>query len=298
MYSKQQLGYIRNNERAALKELKSKENKNIKIELSDNFINSKEFTFEKIDNNGDSGGLLLATNKKEKNQNYIIKHEHYDCACNEYMYYKIANELNINVARVKLVIIDDKKEYFKSDFACAIEYLEDASHVDYNYIMKNKENIKNYDDYFKYLALEALLFEGDGIEILLKNNHIYRIDTTDAFTLNEGDISYLAYDYNSNGINIREFAIKNILERAKVQNNCLLAQWKIAYNNFKEKYKKEYLDIYLNVYSDFLKLNENKVKEWANDIGYIYPNVISAYYIEFIKNLKNKVKTFLDKVGK
>ena len=105
---------------------------------------TSDFTFEKFSNSGDSGDLYLATNKYDCNDKYIIKHEYYDCACNEFMYSKIGNKMGIKIALVKLFVVNDKEKKFKSDFVCGIKYFEDCNHVHFDDIVKNKDNINNW----------------------------------------------------------------------------------------------------------------------------------------------------------
>ena len=211
MYSKKDENKIRNLERENFHKLKNEENKNRNIPLSDDILYISDFNLKKFFNSGDSGNLYLAINKYN-NEKYILKHEFYDCACNEYMYSKIGNKMGIKVAPVKLFVIDDKKNKFKSDFVCGIKYFENCEHVNYNYITKNKRYVSNWKDYFRMLCLEVLFDESDGIEIIKYNNEIYRIDTVAAFTTSYFLIHLLAYDYKYNNINIREFANKTILE--------------------------------------------------------------------------------------
>lgn len=207
MYSKKEQNQIRNFERDNFSKLKQEENKNRNIPISDDILYISNFKLEKFTHYGDSGALYLATNKHNYNEKYILKHEYYDCACNEYMYSKIGNKMGIKIAPVKLFIIDDKKNRFKSDFVCGIKYLENCEHINFSYIEKNKSKIRNWQDFFRFYCLESLFEEDDGSEIVKYKDEIYRIDTTDAFTISNFSIYPLAYDYN-NGINIREFAKK------------------------------------------------------------------------------------------
>jgi len=126
MYSKYAKSQIRNYERSSFRELKEKENKDRIIPISEDILYTSDFTLEKFSSSGDSGELFLATNKKNHDERYIIKHEYYDCACNEYMYSKIGNKMGIKIAPVKLFVVNDKEKKFKSDFVCGIKYLEDC----------------------------------------------------------------------------------------------------------------------------------------------------------------------------
>lgn len=296
MYSKFAQKQIITFERESFQKLKENENKNRSIPISDDILYISNFTLEKFPNSGDSGDLYLATNKRNPNEKYILKHEYYDCACNEYMYSKIGSKMGIKIAPVKLFVLDNKKNKFKSDFVCGIKYLENCEFVDFDYIEKNKNNITNWKDYFRMFCLESLFEEGDGIEVVRYNNEIYRLDTTDAFTISDFYIHPLAYDYNNNDINIREFANKTILQLAKGNKKTRIFMWKHNIDYFKENFENKYLDYYLETYKLLEKVTDKDIEEWTNILTFFYPNIIGEYFKICFTNLKSDVKKFLTEI--
>lgn len=286
-----------NFERNSFRELKEIERKNKSIPISDDILYISNFTLKKFSDSGDSGNLYLATNKYNNNEKYILKHEYYDCACNEYMYSKIGNKMGINLPPVKLFVLDNKENKFKSDFVCGIKYLENCKHVTFNYIEKNKDNINNWQDYFKMLCLETLFDESDGIEVVKYNNLIYRLDTTAAFTISNIDILPLAYDYNNNGINIREFASKSILNSAKRNTDSRINRWESNINLFLKKFGNKYLNYYLETYQLLENISDKDIEDWTNILTFFYPNIIGEYFKIYFSNLKLDVKAFLTKIN-
>lgn len=293
MYSKQQLGYIRNEQRNNFKILINKQNENKKILNTSDILSSKDYKVTKHSNSGDSGELLLANNKKDKNEKYIIKHEYYDCACNEYMYSKIGNEMNIKIAPVKFLKIEDKEKIFKSDFVCAIKYYENSNHTNYNKILEDREKIINWQDYFKFLGMESLFLESDGIEVIQSDNYIYRIDTTAAFSLSHMQIEYLAYDFIHNGINVRDFAERTIMKLANCNKEKILSFWNNSKMFFIKYYGAEYLKYYLEPFYKFADFDENKILEWTRTITYFYPDIIGKYFNIYLKNIKIFANEFI-----
>ena len=287
---------IRNNERELFASLKEKENYEKEIITSDDILYTSDFTIEKYsitNKEGDSGSLFLATNKKDKSDKYILKHEYYDCACNEYMYSKIGNSMGINITPVKLFYVDDKLKKFKSDFVCGIKYLEGATHIGIKNVLANKDNINNWEDYFRFRGMEKLFLEGDDIEVLLYNNYIYRIDTTDGFNIGHGDISYLAYDYEYEGINVRDYMEKFLLKKANLNVNHIVNLWQFDKNFFLKYYDKKYLKYYLEPFYWLDNINEEDIIEWTRILTYIYPDIVGEYYKVFLENLKKAVIIFL-----
>lgn len=282
--------------RESFRKTKEVENKKREIPKDDDILYSSDFIFEDYPHDGDSGSLFLATSKKNKTKKYIVKHEHYDCACNEYMYGKIANSMGVSVAPVKLFVLDEDKEKFKSDFVCGIEYLEEGERVGLKSILQNKDSIENWKDYFRFQGMESLFFEGDGIEVLLKNKKLYRIDTTDSFTLSEYSIYRLAYDFKMQEIDLRKNAIANIACLAVQNTKRSLSTWNLEMNNFIDYCGLEYLDLYLEPFYLFTEIKEEDIENWTYVLTYFYPNVIGKYYQEFLKNLKKDAEIFLSTI--
>ena len=283
---------IKKFQREEFKKLKKEENKNREIPTSNDILYISDFEIEKYSNLGDSGELLLATSKHNKEEKYIIKHEYYECACNEYMYSKFGNKMDIKIAPVKLFIIDDKVDKFKSDFVCGIKYFENSKHVIFKDVENNK-SINNWKDYIKMIALEALFDEDDGIEVLKYKDSIYRIDTQAAFRISEFAIYPLAYDYNKNGINLKEFAEKNIMRNSQRRSKYNLDMWHSRLESIKNHFGLKYLPYFFETFESIEKITDKDLEEWTNTLTYLYPNIIGEYFKNYIINLKTDAKEFL-----
>ena len=277
-------------------EIKQKENANRKVPISDDILYASDFIFEPYANKGDSGFLYLATSKKDKKEKYIIKHEYLDCACNEYMYSKVSNKMGIKTVPVKLFIIDDKQELFKSPFVCGIKYLENCERIGGKIILSNKENIKNWQDFFKIYALEAILDEDDGIEVVKYNNKIYRIDATGSFILSNYFIHYLAYEFNEFGIDIRANISNQILKTANIELETRREMWLIHMSSFIDMYGRTYLPEYLETFNLLDNITDSDIEMWTNILTWFYPNIIGKYYKEYFKKLKSDAKIILKEI--
>ena len=290
---KEEKKIIRQYERDSFYILKEQENANRGIIVSNDILCISDFTIQKYFDDGDSGLLYLATNKYNYTQKYILKHEYYDCACNEYMYYKIGSKMGIKIAPVKLFVLDNKLSRFQSDFVCGIKFLEDCEKVKYDDIVNHK--ISNWEDFFRMKGLYSLLEEEDGLETLKYNNEIYRIDTTDAFTISDYYISGLAYDLNDNkGNNMRQVMSKTILKIAERKAERI-SSWKYKLNYFKEKYGEEYLTYYFEAFKLLNMITEKDMEDWTNILTILYPNIIGEYFKKYVKNLKLDAEMFLGK---
>lgn len=297
MYSEKETLQIGNFEREQFRKLKGEENKNRPKIKSDDILFISDFILEPFLNNGDSGQLFLATHKRNPEEKYIIKHAYYDCACNEYMYSKMGNQMGIQIIPVKLFIIDEQSEKFKCDFVCGIKYLEGCKPIHFAEIEMQKEYLQNWKDYFKMLCLEALFEESDGIEIVTYNNKLYRLDTTASFTISDFDIHPLAYPYHLQDIDISQFAHMNILQKAERNTKYRLASWKQGVDSFIKKYGEQYLEYYLEPFHLFTHITKKQIEEWIQILTFIYPNVIGEYFKNYFHNLKLDVEEFLIQIA-
>lgn len=68
-------------------ESKEQENQGKPPITSPDVVQTADFVFSQIPHQeGDSGRLLLAKRKVDRNDRYLVKHAYTDCACNEFIY--------------------------------------------------------------------------------------------------------------------------------------------------------------------------------------------------------------------
>ena len=68
-------------------ESKEKENQGKPPITSPDVVQTADFVFSRIPHQeGDSGRLLLAKQKADRNKRYLVKHAYTDCACNVHLY--------------------------------------------------------------------------------------------------------------------------------------------------------------------------------------------------------------------
>ena len=288
------------NDRLNNRFLKNKSKPNL---VSDDVLQLKNYEFKKapISRIGDSGKLLLAINKNNQSEKYIVKHEYIDCACNEFMYSKLGQLLGCKFADVKFfnTLTPPLNSMFTTEDVVGIEYLElESENVKFNII---KDKCKNVEDYFRYLAISKLFFDDDSYEIVMdKNNYIYKIDNSSTFCISNYTLESIYIDFNKeiNGINI------NIEEFTKKQFNRQLEYYKSQnYINYedsllyvKTNYGMEYEKYFLEPFFALYHLDLNKMNPIINTLCYFYPNYVGDYYKKYIKITQDKVKDFLEKV--
>ena len=164
-------------------ESKAEENRAKPPLQSPDVAETAEFLFSRsLPHRGDSGPLLLAKRKQNRAEQYLVKHAYTDCACNEFVYTKLAQAMGYSMPDVLLLRLSpqEKRPYFATEYLIAQRYLA-VSDPDPSYA-KIWEQAENWSQYFSFQALYGITGEGDGLEILLaEDRKIYRVDTTGAF---------------------------------------------------------------------------------------------------------------------
>lgn len=149
---------------------------------------------------GDSGSLLLA---KQKNggQRYLVKHAFADCAVIEFVYTKLAQAMNLKMPDAVLFQLSpgEKRRYWKTEYILGLRFLDlDIESPSFAQI---RERAHNWQDYFHFQAMYTMCLEGDSFETpLAADGFIYRVDTTDSFTLSNEMLTVAGIDEPSNGI--------------------------------------------------------------------------------------------------
>lgn len=280
---------------------KINENKNKLSLKSPDILNTKDFIFSKktgIERIGDSGELLLAYKKEDKTEKYILKHEYTDCACNEFVYSKLARAMDIKVPEVKLFTIDDeeKRKYFKTEYICGIEFLNivKKEEIDLNFIIKS--DVHNWKDYFAYISLYSMFDECDSFEVVLtENNYIYKIDNSASFSINNFLTDFLGINYEFEGINI------NLLMEQKLGD--IIKNFK--YNKYFSdeiisnisNCGKEYFKYYLEPLEKIQEVKKDYVDDFLNVLCYIYPDSLGEFYKQYIDIIQQKSWEFMENIN-
>ena len=177
----------------------------------------KDFSFEKFRDGGDSGHMYLATRKKD-GKKYVVKHWYSDCACNEFVYFSVAKALGLRTLDFYLFENDVTKKTFFSGYAIAIEYIDADDLAGFS---KQKDRIRNWQDFFSHKALFAAFSEEDSFEFLLNcEDLLYRIDTSASFSIDYVTIASLGFtEFRekafSNTLNCTDEIVENLKKELK-----------------------------------------------------------------------------------
>lgn len=270
------------------------------IIMNNDILPIENYIFKKapIKRIGDSGKLLLAINTHNKSEKYIVKHEFIDCACNEFMYSKLGQLLGLKFADVKFfnTLTPPLNPLFTTEDVIGIEYLDlENDNVSFDEI-KNK--CKNFEDYFKYIAIRKLFYDIDSFEIALdKQGYIYKLDNSATFCISNFILQYIYinFDREINGIhiNIEKFTKKQFIKQLEYYKSHDYINYENTLSSIKTKYGIEYTKYFLEPFYNLANLDLSSMDNIINTLCYFYPDYIGNYYKQYMEITQNKVKKFL-----
>lgn len=280
---------------------KIRENRDKPILHSDDVLESVDFTFSKFrpdSGAGDSGDLFIAKQKGNTSVCYLVKHAFTDCACNEYMYYKVADRLGLHVPPVKLMNIaeTEKRKYFRTEIAAAIEWLDITQIVGGKYEIMDNLQVANKEDFFAFQALYNILGEEDSFELVVAGNTLYKIDNTAAFNLEDSVLINLGFDYEYTGIaDTKGVLFRQLMTCAEFSEYY---KHKATYDLLVKKYGEDIAAPYLRIYEQFSELDVSMFDECLNTLCYFYADMVGDFYKRFLQLRKDECIRFLEEMGR
>jgi len=263
---------------------------------SPDVANTLDFVFSPIkpsDRVGDSGPLLIGKHKINRSERYLVKHACCDCACNEFVYTKIAQAMNYKMPDVVLLRVppEEKRRCFGTEYIIGAKYLNIIN--DAPAFSTIKERALNWREYFSFRALYALTGEGDSFETpLADDGFIYRVDTTDAFPTDEFILSQAGINIEVNGRNNKEFWESKLLNM-DINNHWQkdnLAWW---LNQLAQTHGKECIAPFLEPLARIQDISTEYVDGFLHTLCYFYPDFIGVFFKKYISALQKFAGEYL-----
>lgn len=273
-------------------EAKQRENQGKPPIISSDILQTADFVFSRIpEHEGDSGGLLLAKGKTNKTERYLVKHAYTDCACNEFVYTKLAQAMECRMPEAVLFQLSpgEKRPYFKTEYIIGERYLNvtDPSPT----YERVREQAKNWGDFFAFYALYCMTGEGDGVEILLADdNMIYRVDTTDAFPISNLHLDVAGIDQQISGCNPSTEVKEQLLSQdfSAILNTSSCDWWleKCA------QIDGESSPYFLAPFARIQEIPNDYIDDFLNTLCYFYPDFIGNYFKQYISALQKQCREY------
>lgn len=274
-------------------ESKARENRGKPPLTSPDVVQTGDFVFsQSLDHDGDSGKLLLARRKADRKDRYLVKHAYTDCACNEFVYTKLALAMGYSMPEAVLFRLSpgEKRPYFKTEYIIGQRYLNvvDPSPA-YDRIRKCA---KNWAQFFAFYGLYAITGEEDGVELLLADDDlIYRVDTTDAFPLSNYQLDTAGIDREFNGINphgeFRKLILETDLSHVLNVSSC---DWLLERCMEIDKDGRPY---FLEPFARIQEVRGDYIDDFLNTLCYFYPDLIGDFFKRYLSALQAQCGEYL-----
>ena len=275
---------------------KQKENQGKPPLLSPDVAQTKDFIFTPINNPlnriGDSGPLLLAKRKSDNQEQYLIKHAYTDCACNEFVYTKLAQGMGYKMPDAILFQLSDnqKEDYFITEYIIGLRYLD--LEIESPTYAQIREKATNWTAYFSFKALYHIFDESDSFEIpLAKDGFIYRIDTTDAFPINTWHLSDASINLTLNGYNPYETRKTQLLS-SDFSNILSTSMCDMSLANCLKE-NKDSLPYFLEPFIRIQDVSSAYIDQFLNTLCYFYPDFIGDYFKCYITALQKQCAEYV-----
>lgn len=282
-------------------------------------LNTVDYNFSKkhgIDRVGDSGELLLAYKRENRKERYIVKHYYGDCACNEYVYSKLAYAMDIKTPSVKLFNLSqgEKRRYFNTEYIGAIELL-DIKKEGVSFEPLSQEQVINWQDHLRFKTLYHLFSESDSFEVIqTTEDYIYKIDNSASFMISAiaenvglieslGKTSYDDFllelwnkDVNTNVDELKRVVSQvflNKLTHLKSSDSSVIFGLRFGLESVKKNYGIDFIRYYLEPLERIQDIPESYIDDFLNTLCYIYPDSLGNYYKEYIEICKVQASQFL-----
>lgn len=237
---------------------------------------------------GDSGPLLLATSKQNKNLCYVVKHSFADCAANEFVYTCLAKAMDLKMPNVVLFQLPSNKGHFpfQTKYIMGSELLpikiEDPT---YQQIL---DLSSNWQDYFRFHAMFIMMGEADSFETpIASDGCLYRIDTAASFSLDTHIMS--AADYPQFQSFIQEY-IDQLNYNQPWQERGFQWYLQVCTERYGTLCQKPFLETFMRL----CDITEEYIDSFLHTLCLVYPTMIGDYYKRYISGLQKQSHLFVN----
>lgn len=263
---------------------------------SDDVQNAAEYKFSpfvQARGEGDSGTLFLAEKKADHSCRYLVKHAYADCAANEFVYTKLAQAMGFKMPDAVLFRLSGKRAegIFETEYVLGTSFLGIA--VEKPSYAQIREQAKNWQDYFHFLAMYEMMMEGDSFETpLAKDGFLYRIDTTSSFILSAPYLERAGLNITMNGINLKD-TVKQFVESYDMDAIWKNGKLDLQLAALLKKYGEECRQPYRETFSRIIEVRQDYVDDFLNTLCYFYPDFIGDYFKRYITALQRQAAQYL-----
>jgi len=247
-------------------------------------LKASAFTFAPYSAGGDSGALFLAVSRKNPGVRYVIKSATPELACNEFMYSKIASLLGLHTQEAKLF-----KGIRGHKYAVGIRFSPNARKFRHD-----DADESNRRDFYAFQTLYVILNEEDSQEFFIdERERVFKLDNAAAFNI--GAILAGATFTGAIPDKWMESKIESLIQSSL--SHTEYDKYGIMLRILTERYGQEAGNVSLDMFKRFAAFDETALDEAYISLDVVYPERLSDYYREFIRNRKAECGRFLREKG-
>lgn len=256
------------------------------------FLNTEDYDFSFFREGGFSGTLYLASDKQDPSSKLLVKHQNPCSACNEFMYARLAQLLDIPASDTYLFrVAKEDSRRFKSPFVVGIRYIDGLRAFTREEVRQSPSATA---DYAAHYALAVLFHQDDLIQLSMDpNGRIIGFDFTECFNLTELSLNGLLHSpelgLRSLLNNLQSFRDSDFQTKAA-------SGAKVLANHLNAVSIEDIYPIYHKVMKQFCQLSPQKLETLYDALDEIYPIEVSVYFEEYLAELQWKIQTYLSNI--
>lgn len=259
-------------------------------------VQTADFTFSPLCTSvgpGDSGNLLLAKRKADRREQYLVKHAYTDCACNEFVYTKLAQSMGYHMPNAVLFQLSpsENRRCFQTEYIIGTRYLNLVN--PFPSFQKIREQAHNWREYFSFAALYVITNEMDGLETpLADDGYIYRVDTTDAFPISNYQLDFAGVNQELNGVNFKQAIRSQLISSNFDQMLCTRScdEW---LKKCMELGGSEGRAAFLEPFARIQEIRIEYIDDFLNTLCYFYPDYIGEYFKLYFSAIRQQTAAYL-----
>lgn len=272
---------------------KRKENRGKPPLDSSDVVRTEDFVFRPYtDRTGDSGKLLLAQSRAVKDEVYLVKHELVDCACNEFVYTKLAQAMGYTMPDAVLFSLSPGKDFrlFDTEYVIGERFLNVIDpHPKFDTI---RQKASNWVQYFSFWGLFCITGESDSMQLLLADDSkIYRIDTTSAFPVSDLMLNMAGVDMEFGGQNPNE-AVKQSFAEMDLSNTLDVTACDRVLKTV-SGLDQQAEHCFFEPFQRIQDVNDSLIDDILNTLCYFYPDYVGEFFRRYFKELKVQCRSYL-----
>lgn len=275
---------------------KARENQNKALLHTSDVMETKNFVFSVFrsgEEAGDSGTLLLARQKENREHRYVVKHAYTDCAANEFVYTKLAQAMDLKMPDAVLFRLSEgeKRSYWKTEYILGTQFLD--LQIEAPTYAQIREKASNWQDFSRFGAMYMMCGECDSFETpLATDGYVYRIDTTASFILSNYSFDYAGINEKIGEIIPKE-AVKTYIENYDYAAYWARKSFADELRRWTDRYGEECRAPYLDTFSRIQEVRADLIDGFLNTLCYFYPDFIGDYFKRYIDGLQTQSALFL-----